>query len=62
MINIFDNLRCSDNDDSLDDILENEEIIRYNYNDFNDYLTNYNGEEIEYDSIGNPIIYIYHGL
>lgn len=34
-----------------------KKIIRYNYNDFNDYLTNYNGEEIEYDSIGNPIIY-----
>ena len=69
MINIFDNLRYTYDsngnilskgiyDYSLDDILENEEIIRYNYNDFNDYLTNSNGEEIEYDSIGNPIIYI----
>ena len=44
-------------DYTLDNNLENEEIIRYNYNDFNDYLSNYNGEKIEYDSIGNPIIY-----
>lgn len=28
-------------------ILENEEIIRYNYDDFDDHLTNYNGEKIE---------------
>lgn len=44
-------------DYSTEDTLENEEIILYNYNDFNDYLTNYDGQTIEYDSIGNPTVY-----
>lgn len=44
-------------DYSTEDTLENEEIILYNYNDFNDHLTNYDGQTIEYDSIGNPTVY-----
>ncbi|MDE6241815.1 MAG: hypothetical protein K2M08_05310 [Anaeroplasmataceae bacterium] len=39
------------------DNLENKSIIEYNYNDFNDYLTKFNGREIKYDSLGNPTIY-----
>ncbi|MBD5390420.1 hypothetical protein HDR67_00185 [bacterium] len=37
--------------------LENKRNIQYNYSDFNDYLTQVNGREIKYDSIGNPILY-----
>ena len=44
-------------DYSLDEILENEEIIEYNYSEFNDYLTKYDNKEIKYDVLGNPIIY-----
>ncbi|MDE7162202.1 MAG: hypothetical protein K2N65_05540, partial [Anaeroplasmataceae bacterium] len=44
-------------DYTLTDNLENKTIIEYNYNDFNDYLTRFDGKDIRYDSLGNPIVY-----
>lgn len=37
--------------------LVKKEDIAYNYKEDNDYLTSYQGKEIRYDRIGNPIIY-----
>ncbi|MDE5715954.1 MAG: hypothetical protein K2I42_07495 [Anaeroplasmataceae bacterium] len=42
---------------TLTESLENRKEIQYNYSEFNDYLTGYQGKEIQYDKMGNPVLY-----